>query len=43
MRQVINDFKAIWADKKERTEFFGSLACVLVALLGLYLTSVVLG
>lgn len=43
MKQVINDFKAIWSDKRERFEFIGSFACVLIALLGLYLTSLILG
>ena len=43
MKQMIADFKAIMADKKERNEFIGSFACVMVMLAVLYVFMVIVG
>lgn len=37
MEQTIRDFKAIMADKRERKEFIGGLACVIVMMLIAYI------
>ncbi len=42
MRQMIANFKAIMADKRERKEFVGSFACVIVTLAVLYITIVII-
>ena len=41
MRQTIRDFKAIMADKRERTEFIGGIACVIATLAVLYVAIVI--
>ena len=41
MRQVIRDFKTIMADRRERKEFIGSFACVMVVLVMLYVVLVI--
>ena len=37
MRQTIRDFKVIMADKGERKEFIGGLACVIAMIVVMYI------
>lgn len=41
MKQTIRDFKTIMAGRRERKEFIGSFACVMVALVMLYVEMVI--
>lgn len=41
MKEIIQDFKAIMADKHERQEFIGSFACVVVMMVLMYFVIVI--
>ena len=37
MNQTVKEFREIWLDKKERSEFLGGLACILAAVVLFYI------
>ena len=41
MKDIVNSFKAIMANKLERVEFIGGFACVLIMLAAMYLCMVI--
>ena len=41
MEQTLKGFKAIMADKRERKEFLGGFACVIVTMLIVYIVIVI--